>query len=206
MERQTRKGREPTLDYRVKISSLPLDDALQVRRDPSAVKVARLRLDPLAVDEALPRRPRVKRQVAAQRLKVGRRLLVRPDPVRHHRLAVPQRHLPVRRRTLPLAPCRAPGARQGRRQGRRREVVCCAADSHAKHAYGQESALVWLCATGPLLRRRGGVGDWSGGTRELPARPSYRGIGHVCTNTVPMYNHKGGRRDALGGWCVSSTQ
>lgn len=107
-------------DYGIQIARPPLDDALNLTRHPSAVKVARLGLHPLAVDEAVPRAG-VEAQVPAQGLEPGRRAVVRPDAVGDG--AVREADAVVGCSAFPLAPAGAGRGLEGGLDAGGREVV-----------------------------------------------------------------------------------
>lgn len=110
---------------RVPVPISPLDDAADVARDPPAVEVARLRLDLLAVDEAVPG-PGVEGEVVPDGGEGRRGPLVGPDAVRDPRR--PGCRVgggPVGRCALPLAVRLARRLGEGDLDGRRGEVVCC---------------------------------------------------------------------------------
>ena len=106
-----------SLDNRIPIPRPALDDALNLRRHPTPIKVPRLGLDPLPIDIALPRAG-IQRQVPPDGLEPRRGVVVRPDAVGDGRAVRGGRDGVVRRRALPLAVGLATGGFEGELDGR----------------------------------------------------------------------------------------
>ena len=123
----------------IQVPGTSLDDALQLRRHPAAVKVARLRYDLLAVDEAVPG-PGVEGEEASDRLETGRRRLLSPYAIAHVFQPV-EAQGKVRRHALPLAPRLASGFGERHLDRRRRQIVCYIPTTRVP-----ESVVMWPAA------------------------------------------------------------
>lgn len=138
------------LDNGIPVAVPALDNARDIRSDPSAVEVTRLRLDLLSIDEAVPR-PSVEGEISLDRCEPAGWIIVRPDAVRCSRTGRGRRDLVVCRRPFPLAPCLPTCLCQGQLEGRRWEVVGCM----ERNVTSQQMVLSHLLcfATLDLMRR-----------------------------------------------------